>query len=182
MTKRAESNAALKRWRFFAVFWPLLCLAFAGIIVCQTSRQPEERLADVALTIIPLIFFAIGMTIRRRLLQERGNATVLTTATVVSQGRRMRTGKNTVFYPEFEFQVDGVTRRVKSRGGSGLHRVTEGLQVELYYDPQNPDLFYVPILRWIDRLRSALLCGIGVAFPLLALCAPLLRAFVSSLP
>ena len=51
-----SQDFALKRWRFFAIFWPLLCLAFAGIIVYQPERGMEERIADVAFTVIPLIF------------------------------------------------------------------------------------------------------------------------------
>ncbi len=42
---------------------------------------------------------------RRRLLKERGNADILTTAVVVSEGRRKYTGKVTGF---FLFPINGI--------------------------------------------------------------------------
>lgn len=172
----------LKRWRVLAVGWPVLCLILAGIILCQPGRTWDERIADSGLTLIALVFFAIGMPVRRRLLVERGSAAVLTTATVVSEGKVARTGKNAVYFPEFQFQAGGIVYRVKSPSGSSFYHLSEGKQVELYYDPNNPRLFYVPLLQKHDRRSSALLCGIGILFPLAALFAPQLRTLFVSLP
>ena len=141
-----KSNYALKRWRFFAVFWPLTCFVFAGIIVSQSSRGAEEHITDAIFSVIPLVFFTIGMTIRHRLLKERRYATILTTATVISDGIRSYSGKNTSF-PEFEFQVNGTTYKVKSLRRCSFRFIQERKKVALYYSPENLRIFYVPIMQ-----------------------------------
>ena len=141
-----KSNYALKRWRFFAVFWPLTCFVFAGIIVNQSSRGAEEHITDAIFSVIPLVFFTIGMTIRHRLLKERRYATILTTATVISDGIRSYSGKNTSF-PEFEFQVNGTTYKVKSLRRCSFRFIQERKKVALYYSPENLRIFYVPIMQ-----------------------------------
>lgn len=176
-----KSNYALKRWRFFAIFWPLTCFVFAGIIVSQSSRGAEEHITDTIFSIIPLVFFTIGMTIRHRLLKERRYATILTTATVISDGIRSYSGKNTPF-PEFEFQVNGTTYKVKSLRRYRFRFVQERKKVALYYAPENPRIFYVPIMQKHDNRCSILFCGIGVIFPLIGLFAPQIRTLFSFLP
>ncbi len=171
----------MKGWRILAVGWPVLCLAFAGSMLVRPGRTLEQRIADSGLTLIALIFFAIGMSVRRRLLEERGSATVLTVATVVSSGKVTRTGKKTIYFPEFQFQAGGTVYRVKSPSGSSFHHLSEGRTVELYYTPENPRLFYVPTLQRHDRRVSALLQGIGILFPLAGLFAPQLRALLAFL-
>lgn len=171
----SERNKGLKNWRLFAIIWPLLCLTFAVTIIFQSNRSVDERISDIMFTIFPLIFFAIGMKIRRRMLKERMYATMITTATVISQGRRMRMGNHRAFFPEFEFQAGETIYKVTSPSGSGVCLVTEGRKVELYYNPQNPRDFYVPIMHKHDRRCAMLFCGIGVVFPLIGLFAPLIR-------
>lgn len=183
MEVKASSQAlAGKRWRFFAIFWPLLCFVFAGIIIGQPGRTADERICDVGFTIFPLVFFALGMSIRHRLLKERGSATVLTTAIVISEGRRRPTGGNKLYFPQFGFQVDGTNYTVTSSGGSGHQIVKSGDQVDLYYTPGDPRSFYVPALQRYAVRCSCLYCGIGILFPLIGLFAPPLRSLVSSLP
>ena len=170
----AETADPLKGWRFLAIFWPLSCLIFTGIILFQSVRGMEERIFDMAFTLLPLIFFAVGMNMRHRLLKERGHAAVLTTATVVSIKTHMHSG-NKCYFPEFEFHAGGETYRVKYSAGYSFHIVDEGQQTALYYDPENPELFYVPAVQKHDLRWSSLLCGVGILFPLLGLSAPLLR-------
>lgn len=148
-----KSNYALKRWRFFAVFWPLTCFVFAGIIVSQSSRGAEEHITDAIFSVIPLVFFTIGMTIRHRLLKERRYATILTTATVISDGIRSYSGKNTSF-PEFEFQVNGTTYKVKSLRRCSFRFIQERKKVALYYAPENLRIFYVP-MAVVSRISSS---------------------------
>lgn len=179
--EKHSKNSALKHWYWFVIFWPLLCFVFAGIIIGQSERTVDERISDTVFTIFPLVFFAIGMSIRRRLLKERENAIVLTTAIVVSEGRRQRTGRNKIYFPEFEFQVNGINYRVMSSGGSGFQLVKSGDWIDLYYNPENPQLFYVPVLQRYDNRCSHLYCGIGILFPLIGLFAPQLRSLFSFL-
>lgn len=180
--EKHSKDSALKRWYWLVVFWPLLCFVFAGIIIGQSGRTVDERISDAGFTIFPLIFFAIGMSIRHRLLKERRNAIALTTATVVYEGRRKRTGGNQRYFPEFEFQANGVNYRVTSSAGSGFGLVKIGDRIDLYYTPENPRLFYVPVLHRRDNRCACLFCGIGILFPLLGLFAPKVRAFFSFLP
>lgn len=181
-SKMKNKDFAWKCWHFFVIFWPLLCFVFMGIIIGQSDRTVDERIADAGFTVISLIFFAMGMSIRRRLLKEQRTAVALTTAVVVSGGRQKRTGRNPEYYPEFEFQANGVNYRVRSHGGSGSRLVKEGDQVDLYYTPENPKLFYVPALQKYARRCSRLYCGIGILFPLFGLFAPQIRALFSFLP
>ncbi len=173
-----------KRWYFFAAFWPLLCFIFAGIIVSRPDRGTDERIADAAFTLFPLIFFAVGMRIRWRLLKERSHATVLTKAVVVAVDSRLGIGEGNKrsYFPQYEFRVGEEQYRVKSPSGYGDSNVKTGQQVDLYYDPENPKLFYVPIMQRRDNRWALLLCGVGIVFPLIGLLAPQLRALVSTLP
>lgn len=174
--KKSPPRSALKRWRLLAVCWPLLCVAFA-VVISQSDRTPDERISDVMFTLFPLVFFFIGMSTRRRLLEERGHATASTTAVVTANGMRRPTGKNKRYFPEFSFQANGTNYHVTASHGSGSHQlVEEGEQVVLCYNPENPRLFYVPALQKHDRRVSLLLCGIGIVFPLIGLFAPQIRA------
>ncbi len=176
-----EPDYVLKRWRFFAISWSLLCLIFAGIIIYQSIKGMEKRFAgDAIFAVVPLIFFAIGMTIRRRLLKERRHATTLTTAIVISKGKRIHEGKRK-FFPEYEFQVGEKIYKVTSQMGYNICYVGEGKKVELYYAPENPKLFYVPVMQKHDNRWSILLCGIGIVYPLIGLFAPQVRALFSFL-
>ena len=167
--------AARGRWRLLAFGWPAACLGLAAFILLSPSgRTGEQRLADAMLCTIPLVFFFVGMRTRLRLLKEMRYAVRRTKAVVMDTGRRTRGGKR-FFYPEFQFQAGERTYHVVSSVGYGFAAAGKGTQVELYYAPENPELFYGPALQRRDRRLSALLCGIGVAFPLAGLWAPLLR-------
>lgn len=164
----------LKIWWFFEILWPLMCFIFAAIIIFQSIKGMEERIFDAMFALIPLIFFEIGMIICYRLLKECRYTTTLTTATVISVGKRTNTGKRK-FFPEYEFQIDKKTYKVTSQIGYSICYVKEGKQVKLYYSPKNPKLFYVPIMHKHDKRWSMLLCGIGIIYPLIGLFAPLFR-------
>lgn len=176
-------NHSWKAWRILAIGWPFLCLIFAGIILCQLQRGGEERIADAGFTMLPLIFFAIGMKIQHRLLREKGNAVVRTTATVIFVHSRINigSGNKRIYRPEYEFQAGETMYRVVSPSGFSQSYVRQGEQVELYYAPDNPHVFYVPVMQKHDRRWAMLLCGVGVLFPLAGLFAPLLRTFFAFL-
>ena len=182
--KTGSGYAALKRWHFFVIFWPLACFIFAAIIISQPGRGTDERIADVGFTMIPLIFFAIGMRMRWRLLKERLHATVLAKAVVVTVDSKLGIGEGNKrsYFPQYEFQAGEKQYRVKSPVGYGRSYVKTGQQVDLYYAPENPTLFYVPIMQKHDKRWALLLCGLGVAYPLIGLLAPQIRAFFSFLP
>ena len=105
----------------------------------------------------------------------------LTTATVISDGIRSYSGKNTSF-PEFEFQVNGTTYKVKSLRRCSFRFIQERKKVALYYSPENLRIFYVPIMQKHDNHCSILFCGIGIIFPLIGLFAPQIRTLFSFLP
>lgn len=172
---KSELNSAQKRWKGAAILWPVLCLVFAGIIVFQSVTGMEGRsLEDAAFAIVPLVFFGIGMAMGYHVLEERKCATAWTTATVASRGKRVRSGKKS-YFPEYEFQVGKETYKVTSPKGYHVCLVTEGRKVKLYYAPENPRIFYAPVMQRHERRWSALWCGIGIACPLIGLFAPLMR-------
>ena len=179
--KFADPDHELVKWRRAAVLWPSACMVFAAVILYQavayhTVPGMAERGADVVFTLIPLVFFGIGMRMRRRILEERRYAVRMTNAVVVTEGRRTRPGHRS-FYPEYEFQADGRTYHVVSRNGYGVCAVKTGKQVELYYAPEHPEIFYVPDMQRRDKRLSGLFCGIGVVLPLMGLLAPYIRNF-----
>ncbi len=170
-TETSSQDFAIKRWCFFVVFWPLLCFVFAGIIVCQSGLEIEKRVAGAGFAVIPLIFFAVGMSIRRRLLKERRYATAFTMATVVSikHSPMMSGGNKSAYFPIYEFQIEEKKYHVKSPSGYSSSCVSKGQQVELYYNPKDPLLFYVPIMQKRDNRWAVLLCGIGIVYPIVGL-------------
>lgn len=178
--KTKSSGRALKRWKIIAVAWPLLCIVFAGIIISQRERGGEERIVDAVFAILPLIFFAIGVRMRLRVLKERAFAAVPVSARVVSGGVAVHPGNNH-YYPEYEFEVDGETFHVKSHHGYGSCHVTVGSQVKLYYSPEDPKLFYVPAVQRLDNCWAVLLCGVGFLWPVMGLFAPQMRAALAFL-
>lgn len=186
--KTKDPGNVLRRWKVLAVSWPLLCIGFAGIIIYQSviyQSVPgmEERIFDAFFTLIPLVFFGIGMAMRRRLLKERRYATAFATAVVVTIERHMAAGDGhrMVYFPEFEFQVGEKTYHVKSKSGYSYCAVSQGRNVDLYYAPENPELFYVPLMQKHDRRWSSLLCGVGILWPLIGLFAPQLRLIAAAL-
>lgn len=184
--KEKDYGRALKKWKIFVVIWPLLCIVFAGIIlyqsvVYQSVQGMEERAFDAGFTVIPLIFFGIGMAMRSRLLKECRYATTSTSAIVVSTGKQhiVSDGNKRAYFPEYEFQVGETIYHVKSKRGYSQCFVSKGTTVELYYAPENPELFYVPIMQKHDRRWSFLLCTVGILWPFIGLFAPQLRAVFS---
>ncbi len=166
---------AQKVWRFCAIIWPLLCVFFSGVVLCDSARNVDERIADAFFIIIPLIFFTIGMSVRHRLMKEQAYATAFANAVVVSNELIIRSGKR-IFFPEFEFQANETIYRVRHPIGCSYRIVSEGKSVDLYYNPNHPEQFYVPVMQKHDNRVSLLLCGIGVVYPIIGLTAPLIRA------
>lgn len=178
---KRSGGGAPRGWKTMAVAWPVLCAGFVGIIFGQAARGVEGRLAlDAFFVGMPLIFFGIGMKMRRRLLEERRDATVPVTAVVVSEGRRVHAGRSN-YFPEYEFQAEGRSCHVVSRGSCSAGCVREGEQVELFYAPEHPEVFYVPAVQRHQGRWAGLLCGVGIAFPLVGLLAPVLRVLTGFL-
>lgn len=165
-------------WKVQMIVWLILCVIFIGMITGLPGRSGEERVADTGFIIFSQIFFVMGMNIWHRLLKERGSASVLTEAAVISTGRTSRAGKR-LFFPVYRFRVGETAYHVTSQTGHGICYVEEGEQVELYYSPENPRVFYVPVMHRHDRRVAVLLCAIGVVWPLLALFAPQIRMLIS---
>lgn len=151
------------------------------MILCQSIQKAEGRfIRDAAFTTLLLLFFAIGMSMRRRILSERQNATCRTTAIVISTGEKKQTGKR-LFFPEYEFQKDGQLYHITSQTDYSVCYVTQGKQVDLCYAPDAPTTFYVPLMQRHDNRLAGLLCGVGILWPLFGLFAPLIRTIFSFL-
>ncbi|MCI8608301.1 MAG: hypothetical protein HFE73_01495 [Firmicutes bacterium] len=85
-----DPDMALKRWKFFRVFWPILCLGFAGFSLYQALIGVEKRFAsDAGFILVPLVFLIIGMNARGKMLKEQNEADTLTIATVISAGEQV---------------------------------------------------------------------------------------------
>ena len=68
--------------------------------------------------------------------------------------------------------------RVKSPGGYSVCYLGEGREVDLYYAPENPKVFYVPAMQKHEKRWAGLLCGVGILWPLIGLLAPQIRALL----
>lgn len=51
------------------------------------------------------------------------------------------TGNTRIYFPEYEFYAKETICHVKASSGYSRSYVKEGQQVELYYAPENPDIF-----------------------------------------
>lgn len=171
-----NTEKAIKIWRFFVIFWPLLCLILAGIMVCYPGLSAEERLVGAGFAVVPLIFFAIGMCMFHRLLKERSYATICTKATVISVKSSLATagGNRRSYFPIYEFQIGKKKYQVKYPTGYSSNCVSKGQQVDLYYNPKDPKLFYVPIVQKRDKRWAALLCVVGIVYPLAGMASQIL--------
>ncbi len=163
----------LGRWRFFIIAWPLFCLFLAGLFLWQCSQGMEGRdPAHLGFTVIPLIFFFIGMKMRYSTAKKCTYCTVFVPgAKVVSLTPHYGRGHHT-HTPVYEYSVGGETYRVSSRDSYSPCPVSSGQEVELYCSPANRRYIYVPAEERCRGKWSLLLCGVGVLFPLAALAAP----------
>lgn len=173
-SKTSLQDSAIKKWRFFAILWPLLCFAFAGIILCCPGLETENRIAGTAFAIVPLIPFSVGMGMFHRLLKERSHATASTTATVISVESKIASSGGRIYFPIYEFHIGEKSYQVKYPTGYSTGNISKGQQVDLYYNPKDPLLFYVPAVRKRDKRWATLLCGLGIVYPLIGLASQLL--------
>ena len=95
-------------------------------------------------TIILGLFSMLGMYFVRRAIYEKNHCKNEVKATIIDlhEGTADRDSiEDTVYYPEFQYTVDGETF-IRSRGrshGKGFYQI--GQEVTLYYDPDNPKEF-----------------------------------------
>lgn len=122
--------------------------------------------------LVGVIFGLIGgfMLYHRR--QKERTCTMYTSATVTDVVRRRHHSTNgyrsTYFHPVFSYYVGGQEIVTESHFGSSKPKFTVGQTVELFYDPDRPERYYVPeetvgnLLGWI----FVGVCGVCLAIAL----------------
>lgn len=117
------------------------------------------------------LFLAAAIALVCKMRHDEENCNVGTPATVVGFSSKeitnmdtddMRNTKSTLYFPIFEFPVDGSMKRVTSSNGNGKMKFEIGQTVDLFYDPSDPDCFYV-----VQEVKS--LRGLAVLFAVIFL-------------
>lgn len=160
-----------RRWGQIITLYLLLCAIFIGIISYQSIQGMEERASHCLGVLVGAVFFMIQAVTKRSVAKRRERAVAHTIATLVATGSSMGLEPgHSSYHSIYEFSVDGVTQRVKSPGICGVEK---GEQVDLYYVPHYPKMFYIPRVEESHKGWEVLLYAIGIGFPLLMLIIPL---------
>ena len=97
--------------------------------------------------LVGVIFTAIGVGITSNRKRKEQRCTICTQGTVVDVARRVSYDENhhrsEAWYPVFSYYAGGRQIEQESRFGGGRPQFTVGQTVELYYDPDKVDRYYV---------------------------------------
>ncbi len=120
-----------------------------------------------------VILTGIAAAIHRSIRKRRKRATVRTDAVIVEKLVRDRhIGERNTPYYIYEFSVDGTLRRAQF---AGKHHQYLGDTVTIYYDPEEPEVIYIPeAQRWAGLFA---LYFIGICWLLGAFLLPVYAFF-----
>lgn len=102
---------------------------------------------------IGIVFLAAAVAVVLKIRKDTEECNVSTTAHVIGFSSKEIedhdmdshiTTKTTYLFPIFEFTCDGRRITVTSTTGDPKTKFKKGQEVELYYDPSNPERYYVP--------------------------------------
>lgn len=117
---------------------------------------------------VGLVFVCVALGLMRAENRRRLRCTAYAAAEVCAVERAKG---STLLIPVFRYSVNRHTleRPARTIGSTTSHY--EGQRVDLYYDPENPNTFYVAGERRPERLIAMIFGGIGALFLLIALVA-----------
>lgn len=162
-----------RKWTMYTGLYAVLCCVFFAIILYQSANGMEDRVLDFVFVLMGAILYT-GLAIRsRKKITRREQATKRTSATYV--GRAYTTSRNRVSL--YSFEAEGTSHEVRVRDFLGL---TKGAQVDLYYIPNYPHLFYIPMVEdakkaWPACIPDVFLYTMSILFPVSAFLAPWFR-------
>ncbi len=129
----------MKRWRFWVIFWPLCCLTLTGVMLYQWSAGMAYRdPVHAVFPIFSLLFFFIGMGMKKNSAKHREVATRLAPDATVAYLNTRRGNHGTVKPPVYRYTAGEISYTVSSRSSYSPCPVHTGEAVELYYSPRTP--------------------------------------------
>lgn len=128
---------------------------------------------------VALLFFLVGLFMLRGQKKRVWECTAQTSGVVSDIERTEKIEKDDngkeettyVYYPVYTYTVDGSEISKRASTGSGLKRFKIGQAVTVFYNPANPDQYYVKE----DKLSARggfLIMGIGVLLFVLGIVLP----------
>ena len=115
--------------------------------------------------LIGVIFTAIGVGITRNRRRKEQLCTMYTTGTVVDVVRRVShsSGSSSVsWHPVFSYYAGGQQIVKESHFGNSKPQFTVGQTVQVYYDPYDPECYYVAE-ESIGKLLGRIFTWVGIA-------------------
>lgn len=95
--------------------------------------------------LIGVLFFVIQVHMKKSLEETKEICTDFTYATVIEMEKTYETEfDDYYYYPTYEYFVDDVRYEIETGNGSNRRMFDEGEEVELYYNPDNPEEVYIP--------------------------------------
>ena len=131
----------------------------------------ELILKLVMLFLMPIGFFISGFFMLRyslKVKKRKEGCSIAAKGTIVKvikeYNRLGDSASRHIYYPVYEYMANGEQITVKSKYGLFSSKVYQvGMQVELYYNPQNPEEFYVPSDKAGSRIQTGFFWG-GLGF------------------
>lgn len=165
------NHGQYRKWAMYTILYAILCCASFAMILYQRANGMKDSALNFVFVLMGAIFYT-GLAIRsRKKITRREQATIQTAATYV--GRAYTTSRNRVSL--YSFEAKGTSHEVRVRDFLAL---TKGAQVDLYYSPNNPHLFYIPMVEdakkaWPVCVLDVFLYTMSIVFPVSAFLAPL---------
>ena len=96
--------------------------------------------------LVGIIFFVVGIFVRRHALRMEERCTRRAEATVSEVIRRRpytRDGASYSWHPLVEFDYEGRKIQMESSSGGGRKKYYEGQILNIFHDPDDPSVFYI---------------------------------------
>lgn len=118
--------------------------------------------------IIGLVFFSFGLFNLLAYMKLTKNCPSTADATIIEFKKVPTRRAMYTYYPVYSYTVDGVEHTIKSKTGKSSWKFHVGDIIQLKYNPNNPNIYYVPS----DKTRYLISFGaiaIGVIFPIVTI-------------
>ena len=133
----------------------------------------EAYLFEIVALLIAILFLSIGLVVRSRQKRLRNNCTMCTYGTItnVFEGRVSDDGGR-LWFPEFEFTVGDETLTKTTNTGSNPPRYKVGQVVQVFYNPNNYDEYYLDEDP-VREILSTVFIAFGIMWMVVGLLTPL---------
>ena len=126
---------------------------------------------SAAVILFGAVFFTTGSKIGKTRKNMEKRCTYKLTATVCENVRSSSSDSNSVF-PVFLYYYNGKSYKMESSSGSYPPQFKVGEEVEMYIDPDSPEVFFVPAdtttktISHVFSIVGAVIASLGLLIPL----------------